>query len=228
MSHKQPLCMDSRIQNYIENLYLNTSSSEYKEFQNLNETARSVSLPSIEISHIERKMLQFFIALHKPKKVLEFGTLVGMSTVAILKKMTLSPESLLVTCEANTRAILVAKENLKNYSHLCEIKILEGEIFKNIEAIKQHAPFDLVFLDADKLNYHKYFHLAKSVLRPGGLLLADNTLSQGLVVLNKIDLPDLRNQVAAIQEFNKLLAQDSDFNSFLFPTGEGFSGGVLK
>jgi caffeoyl-CoA O-methyltransferase len=95
-----------------------------------------------------------------------------------------------------------------------------GPALANLPRIEGEGPFDLVFIDADKVSYPAYREWAAKHLRVGGLILADNTFAWGGIETSKEDGP------SALRAFNQAQAEDNRFRSSIIPTAEGLTAGV--
>lgn len=176
----------------------------------------------ISIHPEEGKLLQVLMKLAGVKKAVEIGALSGYSALWIADA--LPPGGHLYTFEKDAARAARARENLK----CADITLVEGEALKMLPTIESKGPFDLVFIDADKLNYAHYLDWAEKNVRAGGLIVGDNTLLFDAVWRN--DLPDRVRQTAreAMREFNARLADPAKYTSILLPTAEGMTIAVKK
>jgi predicted O-methyltransferase YrrM len=99
--------------------------------------------------------------------------------------------------------------------------VLTGPAKETLNALSTQAPFDLVFIDADKESYPDYFRFAEKHLRRGGLLIADNALVFGNIADEKFDDPELGRMAEGVREFNRLVTTSEHFRATILPTGDG-------
>lgn len=177
-------------------------------------------LPDIHVARYDARHLEVIVRSMKINNAVEIGTLAGYSGVTILRGL-LSPKKLF-TFEFSPKHAAIAREcfALAGYSTK-EVEIFEGEALENLEKITTDGPFDLVFIDADKVNYVNYFKWAKKNLKIGGAVLADNTFAWGNVAKKTDD-----KTVQALQAYNRFVAADPDFRTTIIPTSEGLTFSV--
>lgn len=206
---------------YIQELYT-------PEDQHLKAIQKSIKndkhKTQMQLSPLEGKLLGMLLRLAKCKKVLEIGTLIGYSTAWIAKF--LQPKSKIITIEKSSSSYQTAKDNLSNLPYPVKIEILHGNALEILPKLKDQAPFDAVFIDANKLSYPKYLEFACTYLKKGGLVVADNTF-----LFNQIfeSSPDINVEMwQAMRKFNTMLADPSKFESIIIPTEEGLSLGIKK
>jgi predicted O-methyltransferase YrrM len=143
------------------------------------ERAEAAGLPSIQVSPPQGKLLGMLVRLVGAKRILEFGTLGGYS--AILMARALPPEGRLITLEARTEYAEVARESIVQAGVGDRVEIRVGPALELLPGLAQEQAelFDLVFIDADKVNTPNYFAWALDHTRPGGLIIADNVVRRG-------------------------------------------------
>lgn len=143
------------------------------------DACRTAGMPPHHISRPQGKMLSLFAEMVSAKRILEVGTLGGYS--AIWLGRALPPDGVLLTLEINERHAEVARENLSRAGLEGRVEVRVGEAAKSLEALvaEAPAPFDLVFIDADKPNNVTYFTHALALSRPGTVILVDNVVRNG-------------------------------------------------
>jgi predicted O-methyltransferase YrrM len=143
------------------------------------EAAETAGLPSIQVSPPQGKLLQLLVRLVGAKRVLEFGTLGGYS--AILMARALPEDGRLVTLEAKAEYAEVARRSIERAGVGERVEVRVGPALEALPdlAAEGAGPFDLVFIDADKVNTPNYFAWALDHTRPGGLIIADNVVRDG-------------------------------------------------
>lgn len=143
------------------------------------ETAEAAGLPSIQVSPPQGKLLQLLVRLVGAKRILEFGTLGGYS--AILMARALPAGGRLITLEANSEYAEVARRSIERAGVGERVEIRVGPALEALPVLEEEGggPFDLVFIDADKVNTPNYFNWALDRTRAGGLIVADNVVRDG-------------------------------------------------
>ena len=178
----------------------------------------AAGLPEIQVGSMDSLHLEVLTRAAGVRKAVEIGALGGYSGTAIARG--LAPGGKLHTFELEARHAEVARESFRKAGLLDRVQIHVGPALEQLRDIEDGAPFDLVFIDADKESYPAYLAWAARHLRVGGVVLGDNTFAFGEIV-------DGRSAGAvALREFNKELAQGGRFRATLLPTGEGLTLGV--
>jgi predicted O-methyltransferase YrrM len=166
------------------------------------ERSRAAGLPEIQISAGQGKFLYLLARLIGARRILELGTLGGYSTIWLARA--LPHDGRLTTLEFSPKHAEVARANLTRAHLSSKVEVVVGAALETLPGVieRADAPFDLVFIDADKVNYPHYFAQVMRAVRPGSLLLADNVIRGG-AVLDAID-----EAAEATAAFNFTLADD--------------------
>lgn len=199
------------INNYVES----HTTPEDDVLKRLNrETNLKIELPIMLSGHLQGAVLQAISYLLRPKRILEVGTYTGYSAICLAKG--LAEDGHLHTIDVN--------EELKDicFRYICEAK-LEGQITQHIGQAEKIIPslddeFDLVFIDADKVNYSRYYDQVFDKVRTGGFILADNVLYDGEVVLPE---SEQSKNAKAIHAFNEKVKNDPRVEQVLLPIRDG-------
>ncbi len=203
--------ISKEIQNYTD-LH---SQKESKLLCELNkETWQKILIPRMLSGHFQGRLLSLLSKLVKPKQILEIGTYTGYSALCLAEG--LSPDGLLHTIDHNEELQIIQQKYFNKSPFANQIKTYLGEALEIIETFK--IKFDLVFIDADKVNYPNYFKAIVPKMNRGGLILSDNVLWSGKV-LQKADIKDKDTQ--ALQVYNKLVNDDLRVESILLPIRDG-------
>ena len=139
--------------------------------------AEDAGLPPIQISAPLGRMLQILARLQGASKVLEFGTLGGYSTILLAR--VLPAGGRLITLEADPAHAAVAQASFEAAGVADKIDLRVGPALDSLPALADEGPFDLVFIDADKVNTPAYFAWSLDHSRPGSLIVADNVVRGG-------------------------------------------------
>jgi predicted O-methyltransferase YrrM len=143
------------------------------------EAAEAAGLPAIQVSPPQGKLLEMLARLLGARLVLEFGTLGGYSTIRIGRA--LGKGGRLISLEANPDYAEVARRSVERAGFGDVVEIRVGAALEALPSLEDEGvgPFDLVFIDADKVNTPNYFAWALDRTRPGGLIVADNVVRDG-------------------------------------------------
>jgi caffeoyl-CoA O-methyltransferase len=166
--------------------------------------SRAAGLPAISVSATQGKLLHLLARSIGATRILEVGTLGGYSTIWLARA--LPPAGRLVTLEIDPHHAEVAQANLARAGLADIVEIRVGPAADSLARLGAAggAPFDFVFIDADKSNYPHYFEAVLPKLAPRGLIAADNTLWSGHV----LDPSDTTEDTEALRRFNDALATD--------------------
>jgi len=186
--------------------------------------SKARGLPQIQVAPMDGLHLEVLTRISGAKKAVEIGTLGGYSGVCIARGMGVG--GLLYTFDADRKHTEVALESFQKAGVADQVKTFVGPAIQNLPQITHLGPFDLVFVDADKVGYPAYLQWAAENLRVGGLLIGDNTLAWGMIADQKFEDPEDEASVRALQNFNETAAQNGRFKTTLLPTGEGLTVAV--
>lgn len=149
------------------------------------------------------------------RSAVEVGTFTGSSALAIARG--LAPGGRLLCCDVSEEWTAVAREAWARAGVDDRVDLRIGPALETLRSLPAEPSIDLAFVDADKVSYVDYYAEIVPRLRPGGLLLADNTLQWGRVV----DAAVTDDNVVAIRAFNDMVAADERVQSVLLPFGDG-------
>jgi len=201
----------------IENYILAHIDEETELLKQLNRDAHvNLLKPRMLSGHLQGRMLKMFCRMLQPKYILEIGTYTAYATLCMAEGI--AEDSEIHTIEVNDEledfiTKYLHKSKLKNRIHLHIGDALQ--IIPTIDCI-----FDLVFVDANKRNYIEYYELVFDKVRPGGLIIADNTLWDGHV----LETPKPSDkQTIGIQKFNDMLAKDNRVEKVILPVRDGLT-----
>lgn len=176
-------------------------------------------LPAIAVGRFDGLHLEVITRALGALKAVEIGTLGGYSGVCLLRGM--GPHGVLHTFESSEKHARVAAESFRRAGVASRAHVHVGKALEKLREVEAEAPFDLVFIDADKVSYPDYLDWAAEHLREGGVLLADNAFGFG-----EIHLPGGDEGRVALRRFNQQLAQGGLFRATMIPTAEGLAMGV--
>jgi predicted O-methyltransferase YrrM len=200
------------VESYLRGLIPN--SNPY--LAQMEDYAREYNVPIIQKEGA--RLLNLLVKLHQPQRILEIGTAIGYSTAWLAEALNESGQ--VVTIEIDEERAKVAEANLKalNYNHNVEIKV--GDARDIIPTLEES--FDFVFLDAAKGQYLNYFQSTLPLLKPGGIIVADNVLFRGMVA--GVEVPKrYKTLVKGLRQFLADLYENPQFDTTLLPIGDGIS-----
>ena len=181
-------------------------------------------LPPIDVTRLQGKFLDFLVRISGARRVLEIGTLGGYSTIWLARAL---PEGgSIVSLELDPHHAEVARANLKDVGVLNRVELIVGPALETLPVLeKTAAPFDLIFIDADKQSYPQYLHWALKLSRPGTVIVADNVVREGKVIEPDCDDPN----VQGVRRFTELLAAKPRLSATVLQTvgTKGYDGFAL-
>ncbi|MGH3722180.1 MAG: O-methyltransferase [Pseudonocardiaceae bacterium] len=178
----------------------------------------AAGLPAIAVSPTQGKLIHLLARLVNARRILEFGTLGGYSTIWLARA--LPPDGRLITLEYVPKHAEVARANIVSagLAHLVDVRVGAAldtlpQLAKEIDE-DQVDPFDLVFIDADKLHNADYFAWSVRRTRPGGVIIVDNVVRDGAVVDAHSADPD----VQGTRRLNEVMAADPSVSATAIQT----------
>lgn len=174
-------------------------------------------VPAIMLGPSEGQLVALLCRLAGVRRAVEVGTLVGYSALHLARA--LPADGHLWTIEFDPRHAALARANLAAAGVAAKVTVLDGAGLEVLPTLTAHGPFDAVFLDADKANYHHYGRWAVANLRPGGLVLGDNAYLFGALLEDS-------DRGRAMREFHELVAASCD--SVCIPTPDGLVLGIKR
>ncbi|RYD80769.1 MAG: O-methyltransferase [Sphingobacteriales bacterium] len=201
--------LPEKLDKYIED----HTSPERDVLKALNrETHIKVQMPQMLSGHVQGQVLRMFSQMIKPQYILEIGTFTGYSAICLAAG--LQENGKLVTLDINDEL----EEMVRKYFSLSGLENkIDYRLGNALDIIPQlDFTFDIVFIDADKQNYSRYFDLVIDKVKSGGFILADNVLWSGKVVENNPD-----KDTKALLDFNAKVQADERVENALFPVRDG-------
>lgn len=200
---------------YIENLIGAENELKLKARAH----ADGLGLGRISLSPVEAISLQFFAESIQAKKLVEVGTLTGLSALYLLEG--LSPEACLWTLEKSPEHAALASEVLQKYIEQKRCRILVGDAQQTLKELVNEGPFDMVFIDGNKAAYLDYFNWAVTNTRAGGYIVVDNVFLSGAVWGDQTQQRFNEKQIKAVHNMNDTAFHNPSLRSMLIPTQEG-------
>jgi predicted O-methyltransferase YrrM len=182
-------------------------------------------LPPIHVSPLQGRMLQLLAQIQGAQRILEVGTLGGFSTLWLARA--LAPGGRIVTLELDPKHAAVAQANFQRAGVADRVELRLGAAKDSLAALvaAAAAPFDFVFIDADKASIPDYYRLAVQLSQPGTVIITDNVIRKGAV----IEAGSADASVQGVRRFNEIVAADGRVTSTTLQTvGEkGYDGFTL-
>ena len=179
------------------------------------ETYAKVLMPRMLSGHLQGKTLELLVKLLQPKVILEIGTYTGYSGICLARG--LGKNGRLITLDINDELETMVRGFFKKSGIQDRIDYRLGNALDIIPTLEGN--FDMVFIDADKANYIKYFDLVVDRVNPGGIILADNVLWSGKILVEEGKKTDKDTQV--ILDYNLMVQNDSRVENVLLPIRDG-------
>ena len=169
----------SKMDEYIGEQLLADADPIFEQVLRANATG---GLPSIDVSPAQGKFLNLMVRISGARQILEIGTLGGYSTIWMAKALPAGGS--LISLEFAPKHAAVAKDNLARAGLLDRTEVRVGPALDSLPklAAEKKAPFDLIFIDADKPNNPRYLEWAIKLSRPGTVIILDNVVRDGRVV----------------------------------------------
>jgi caffeoyl-CoA O-methyltransferase len=187
--------------------------------------SEQAKLPAIQVAPNQGKMLMILAQSIGARSILEIGTLGGYSTIWLAQA--LPPDGKLVTLEYEPKHADVARANIANAGFANQVEIRVGAALSTLPQLAADglAPFDLVFIDADKANTAEYFEWSLKLTRHGSMIIVDNVVRNGAVA----DANSTDASVQGIRRFNDVLAKETRVTATALQTvgGKGYDGLVI-
>jgi predicted O-methyltransferase YrrM len=181
--------------------------------------ADQLGLGLISLSPVEAGLLKFFAGISNAKKIVEIGTLTGLSALSVLENS--GSDVKIWTLEKSPEHARAAEEVLSAYIAGGRCNIVVGDAREKLSEIQPQGPFDLVFIDGNKAAYLDYFNWSAENLKTGGLIIADNVFLSGAVWGDPTEQKFNEKQIGAVKRMNELAFQSKNFESYFVPTEEG-------
>jgi predicted O-methyltransferase YrrM len=189
------------------------TSEESDLLKELNrQTHLRVNQPRMLSGHLQGRFLSMLSRIKQPEYILEIGTYTGYSALCLAEGITHLGK--LITIDPNEETNHFAQSYIDRSAYKSKIELITGDASQVIPTLAYN--WDLVFIDADKLNYTKYFDLVIDNVNKNGLIIADNVLWSGKVLNSQKD-----RETQAIHDFNSKVMNDGRIENILLPLRDG-------
>ena len=207
------LDITEKLKNYINDFGLKLSPVQ-QEIINYNKTLGDIK--RMQVDHTQCYFLHLIIKISNIKDVLEIGTFTGLSALSI--SLALPEDGKLIALDKNEETNKIALSFFKKANQTHKIQTIVKPALETLDELNDKK-FDMVFIDADKMNYKAYYEKSLGLTNRGGLIVIDNVLWHGEVADEKNDDKFTIN----IREFNKFVSEDKRVEQIIIPLGDGMT-----
>jgi predicted O-methyltransferase YrrM len=217
--------MMSKIWDKVDDYYAKAFGASDPVLTKVLAASKKAGLPDIQVSPLQGRLLMLLAQSMGAKRILEVGTLGGYSSIWMARA--LPADGRLITLEYEKLHAEVATKNIAMAGFADKVQVRQGAGADSMAALvkEKSAPFDFVFIDADKPGYPAYLEWALKLTRPGSLIVADNMVRQGKVA----DAKSRDERVQGARKFNALVSKNPKLEATAVQTvgSEGYDGFVL-
>ena len=205
--------ISEKIKKYINDFGLKLDPVQ-EEIINYNNTLGDIKRMQVDPSQCY--FLHLIIKISNIKNVLEIGTFTGLSALSI--SLALPDDGSLVALDKNEETNKIATSFFKKAKQDHKIKTIIKPALETLEELKNNK-FDMVFIDADKMNYKEYYERSLKLINKNGLIIVDNVLWHGEVA----DENNLDKYTVNIRKFNEYVSNDKRVEQVIIPLGDGMT-----
>jgi len=203
----------SLINDDLQQLLIHYCEPESELLQHIDrETNLKVLMPRMLSGHYQGRVLSMLSKMVSPKRILEIGTFTGYATLCLAEGLV--ADGIIYTLDINAELEDMVRGNFAKSPLNPKINYILGDATATVNELKE--TFDIVFIDADKKNNGTYYDLIFDRVRPGGIIIVDNVLWSGKVLLDKQD-KDTKN----ITSFNDKITADERVEKLILPVRDG-------
>jgi len=200
--------------------YLFKNNSETKEQKDLRELSYKTfgNIANMQVTPEQSSFLSFLIKIGNYKNILELGTFMGYSTLAMA--IAVGDSGYVTSVDKDIKTTSIAANFLKSTPYANKISLINGDakiVLQNL--IKEQKIFDFIFIDADKSGYMHYFETCLNLMAENGLIVFDNVLWKGKVFDQSIN----DSKTKAIREFNNFIKNDKRITTTMISIGDGMT-----
>lgn len=204
--------MDEQLQAYLRAHV----PSRHELFLEMEQFAKDNHVPIMELNGIE--FLLQIIRIQQPRTILEIGTAIGYSALRMAEAC---PNTRIISIERDEARFEVAEQFIQRAGKQAQITIVKEDALEAEQIIQQYGLFDMLFIDAAKGQYQRFFDIYEQYVTDNGIVISDNVLFQGLVYgENHLDKRKA-SMVKKIQAFNQALVHHPNYDTVIVPIGDG-------
>ena len=205
--------ISEKIKRYINDFGLKLDPVQ-EEIINYNNTLGDIK--GMQVDPSQCYFLHLIIKISNIKNVLEIGTFTGLSALSI--SLALPDDGSLVALDKNEETNKIATSFFKKAKQDHKIKTIIKPALETLEELKNNK-FDMIFIDADKMNYKEYYERSLKLINKNGLIIVDNVLWHGEVA----DENNLNKYTVNIRKFNEYVSNDKRVEQVIIPLGDGMT-----
>ena len=205
--------ISEKIKKYINDFGLKLDPVQ-EEIINYNNSLGDIKRMQVDTSQCY--FLHLIIKISNIKNVLEIGTFTGLSALSI--SLALPDDGKLVALDKNEETNKIATSFFKKAKQDHKIKTIIKPALESLEELKNNK-FDMIFIDADKMNYKEYYERSLKLINKNGLIIIDNVLWHGEVA----DENNLDKYTVSIRKFNEYVSNDKRVEQIIIPLGDGMT-----
>lgn len=217
---------DAALRAQIDRELVARFAQEDQALAGANARGMAAGMPAIQISPLQGKLLHVLALACHARKILEVGTLAGYSGTWLARA--LPADGKLITLELSETHARIARQTFAEAGVAERVDVRVGPALETLPTLQAEAPFDLVFIDADKMGYPDYLTWAIALSRPGTIIVADNVIRAGRV----FQTPPPDENAAGAAAYNTLLVANPRLVSVAFPMDDdatdGFAISVVR
>lgn len=204
-------------------LKLNKESDEHNFIIELEQYASDFSVPIVTKEGLE--LIKLIVKMKKCKNILEIGTAIGYCSI----NLALIDENIHIdTIEKKEDMFMKANENIQKINLQNQIKTFKADALEFDISLLENRKYDLIFIDAAKAQYQRFFEKYSLLLNDNGIVVSDNLLFHGLVEKENIDGKDLRALIRKIKNYNNWLFENEMFDTTFLRIGDGMAISLKK
>jgi caffeoyl-CoA O-methyltransferase len=216
MTNNWDIAAQGEVQNVVSEFF----APEDEGLRSALTAAQEAGLPPIQISPLQGKLLQLLAVACQARKILEIGALAGYSGIWLARS--LPADGRLISLEVDPMHAALVRQSFARAGVGDKTEVRVSKALDLLPQLTGEAPFDLVFIDADKPPYPRYLEYALQLTRPGSIIVADNTIKSGAGFRMSGD-DDAYS--AGIAEYNRVVAQHPRLLSLALPMDDDYSDG---
>jgi predicted O-methyltransferase YrrM len=206
--------INEQVEQYLKSL----APARCEQVEKMEAYARENQVPIMDLVGME-SLLQM-LKLHNPRRILEIGTAIGYSAIRMAQTL---PEVKIITIERDQPRFEEAIKNVKRMDLSNRIDVRFGDALDLVLTLESEPLFDVLFIDAAKGQYQRFFDLYGKFVKSGGIIYSDNVLFRGLVADDYIENKRLRNLAKKIDGYNQWLMSLEGYETRILPVGDGLA-----
>lgn len=206
--------LNESVNNYINEIYLKHKKSNFIEELRIYGEENSVPIIHRDVA----EFIKIILKIYRPKNILEIGTAIGFSSIYFANYS----EANIITLEINEDMYNIAQENISKYGFKDRITVILGDALETLPHLINNK-YDLVFIDAAKGQYIKFFELVKPLLNEKAVILSDNVLYKGMIANDELVFRRNKTIVSRIRKYLDNLLEEKGLYTSVLSIGDGLA-----